>query len=724
MESRTEPWPGPFRIGLGHDTHRTLAGRPLVIGGVRIEHSLGLDGHSDADVLLHAVTDALLGAAGLGDIGDHFPDTDPQYKGVDSARLLQQTLQLVEQAGWRPVNVDCTVHAQQPKLGPHKLTIRKRLSHLLKLPESQVNVKAKTGERVGPIGREEAMCAEAIVLLQQQPPVTSPTATQTTATQPIALKVKTAPPPADVERTRNSDVTTLRVYNTLTRQKELFKPVVPGQVGMYLCGPTVYKPAHIGHMVGPVIFDTIKRYLAYSGFNVKFVINITDVDDKLIVKAAEKGTTVEKLAREMTQDYFDNLSTMGVDSVDCFPYATEHIPEMLDIIQRLIDKGFAYPLDGDVYFHVPADKDYGKLSRRIVEETLAGTRIEAAEQKKNAADFALWKRSKPGEPAWDSPWGAGRPGWHIECSAMSMKYLGETLDIHGGGLDLMFPHHENELAQSECCTGKTFATYWLHNGLMQAGKDSGKVGGAHSRHGDLTAQQVDQEAGKIAGSKGAASVKELFKVHHPETIRFFLLSTHYRSPIDFSDDNILQCGKSLEGFYRLFESFEKVAQKSFYTLTAATQRPAVDAPEAASAFEKELVEYRQRFIEAMDDDFNTGAAVAVLFDLRKTLNSYANEHKLDAAGVAATHPAVDSWTNGLTLLRELSNLLGVFRNPIAKAAAADDGFTNDLMQLILDVRAEARKSKNFATSDMIRDRLNQLKVIVEDRPDGVRWRRG
>ncbi len=516
----------------------------------------------------------------------------------------------------------------------------------------------------------------------------------------------------------------LRVYNTLTRQKEEFKTVVPGQVAMYLCGPTVYKPSHIGHMVGPVIFDTIKRFLAYSAYKVKFVINITDVDDKLIVKAAEKGTTVDALAKEMTQDYFDNLKTMGVDSVDIFPYATEHIQEMQDIIATLIKKDFAYPLDGDVYFNVPKDKDYGKLSHRNIEEMMAGTRVEATDRKRNPADFALWKAAKPGEPSWESPWGPGRPGWHIECSAMSRKHLGDTIDIHGGGLDLMFPHHENELAQSECCTGKTFSRYWLHNGLMQAGKTSGKVGGGHSREGDLAESQQEQEAGKIAGSKGAASVKELFKVHHPETVRFFLLATHYRSPIDFSDDNLLQTGKSLEGFYRLFETYEHITKQSFYALKASTTRAgSVELKGEPAAYFQELADYRTRFLDSMDDDFNTGGAVGTLFELRKTLNAFINDQKLEGAGASNT-AAVAALTTGLTLLRELSLLLGVFRDPIAKAAAADDGFSNELMQLVLDLRAEARKSKNWPLSDMIRDRLTALKVVVEDRPDGARWKRG
>ena len=364
----------------------------------------------------------------------------------------------------------------------------------------------------------------------------------------------------------------LRVYNTLTREKEDFQTVQPGRVDMYLCGPTVYKPAHIGHMVGPVIFDTIKRHLVWCGYDVTWVVNVTDVDDKLIVRAAENGTTVEALAKEMTQDYMDNLRTMGVDGIDLFPRATEHIGEMCNMIQRLIKRGYAYPLDGDVYFEVGKDRDYGRLSGRNVSDMIAGARIEANDAKRNPADFALWKKSRPEEPAWDSPWGRGRPGWHIECSAMSMKYLGESFDIHGGGLDLLFPHHENELAQSECCTGRTFSRYWLHNGLMQDSGAAGKVGGGHDRHGDLAADQQAQEVHKLAGSKGAASVRELFVKFPPETVRLFLLATHYRSPIDFSEERIAETHRSLDGFYRLFDTFERVTGSSFYSLETATCR--------------------------------------------------------------------------------------------------------------------------------------------------------
>ena len=521
---------------------------------------------------------------------------------------------------------------------------------------------------------------------------------------------------------------TLRVYNTLTRQKEDFKTVEPGRVKMYLCGPTVYKPAHIGHMVGPVIFDTIKKYLVYCGYDVHWVVNITDVDDKIIVRAQEKGVTPDALAKEMTQDYFDNLKTMSVDGIDTFPYATEHIGEMHEIIQTLIDKGFAYPLNGDVYFECTKDADYGKLSGRNLEQMLAGTRAETKDGKHHPADFALWKGSKPGEPAWDSPWGPGRPGWHIECSAMAKKILGDTIDIHGGGLDLMFPHHENELAQSESCTGKPFATYWLHNGLMQASGQSGKVGGGHSRHGDaadLNAAKEDQEANKLAGSKGAASVKELFAKHDPETVRFFLLATHYRSPIDFSDERIAEVGKSLDGFYRLFETYERITGQSFYALVAPPKRDHASEeadPGHFAEFLAEVAALKQRFLDAMDDDFNTGGAVGALFDLRKTLNGFIGGHSLEG-GKAAAEP-VAALVQGMTTLKELSRLLGVFHSERPKIAGADDSLVDDLMQLIIQIRADARKTKNFSVADLIRNRLGELKITLEDRPEKTYWRKG
>ncbi len=520
----------------------------------------------------------------------------------------------------------------------------------------------------------------------------------------------------------------LRVYNTLTRTKEDFQTVEPGKVSMYLCGPTVYKPSHIGHMVGPVIFDTVKKYLAYSGYTVKFVINITDVDDKLIVKAAEKGMTVKALADQMTADYFDNLKLMGVDSIDHFPYATDHIADMLEMIHKLIEKGHAYPLNGDVYFAVETDHDYGKLSNRSITQMLAGTRVEANDTKRNPADFALWKCSKPGEPAWDSPWGPGRPGWHIECSAMSAKILGESIDIHGGGLDLMFPHHENELAQSESCSGKPFARYWLHNGLMQSGKNTGKVGGGHSKHGDApasvaTTDPAAQIAGKLAGSAGAESVKTAVFAHHaPEAVRFFLLSTHYRSPIDFSIENIAATEKSLEGFFRLFETVERLTGASFYTLAAPTTRATATQLDGLPAdFAAALGEQRTKFQDAMDDDFSTGGATACLFEVRRILNSFINDKKLETGGTDADKAAL---TTGLTVLKEMTNLLGVLRTAPAKQSGADDELASGLMALILDIRADARTNKNWPVADKIRNALKALNVVVEDSPSGARWTRG
>ncbi|HCK54183.1 MAG TPA: cysteine--tRNA ligase [Planctomycetaceae bacterium] len=519
---------------------------------------------------------------------------------------------------------------------------------------------------------------------------------------------------------------TLRVYNTLTRTKEPFETVEPGRVGMYLCGPTVYKPAHIGHMVGPVIFDTIKRFLSYTGYDVCYVINITDIDDKLINRAAEEGTEVSELAERMTTDYFENLATVGVDTVDHFPRATDHIDEMQAMIAGLIESGHAYPLEGDVYFEVSADEDYGKLSGRSVEETLAGTRVEANQRKRHPADFALWKKSRDGEPAWDSPWGAGRPGWHIECSAMSIKLLGESLDIHGGGLDLLFPHHENELAQSESCTGKPFARYWLHNGLMQSGTSAGKVGGGHDRHGeieaspdgDLEADQRDQVAGKLAGSQGAASVKELFAVHHPETVRFFLLATHYRSPIELSDERIAEIGRSLQGFYRLFEAFERITGGSAYDLDVATSR------ELSVAVDGDFASYRDRFLEAMDDDFNTGGAVGALFDLRKAINAHIDNRGLDDGSSEGDDTSLAELVSAVTLLRELGGLLGVFRSPVEAGVSDDgDGLANELMQVLIELRAVSREQKNYEMADAIRDRLASLGITIEDRNDQTLWRR-
>jgi len=482
---------------------------------------------------------------------------------------------------------------------------------------------------------------------------------------------------------------TLRVYNTLTRRKEDFTKKPGERVTMYVCGPTVYKPSHIGHMVGPVIFDTVKRYLVHLGYKVQWVVNITDVDDKLIVRAKELNTTVPALAAKMTADYIDCLKKLNVTGIDKMPKATEHINGMIAMIGTLIEKGHAYPAAGDVYFDVAKDDDYGKLCNRDPEQLEAGARIEVSDRKRNPGDFALWKGAKPGEPkevVWESPWGPGRPGWHIECSVMSSALLGETIDIHGGGLDLQFPHHENELAQSESATGQTFAHYWMHNGLLKMG------------------------SAKMAGSVGnVVNIVDLLQKYDAETVRFLLLSTHYRSPIEYSDDRLVEVGKALQSFYRFFERYERIAGTSFY----ADQSITGTAPGTVN-------ELRSRFLECMNDDFNTGGAVGVLFELLTELNKFADVEKLE--GGSSTK--LDTFRAGVQVLKQLSAILGLFESPIA-AKGGNDEVVAGLMKLLIDLRADARKNKNFAISDQIRNRLSELKITLEDRPGGATdWRLG
>jgi cysteinyl-tRNA synthetase len=491
----------------------------------------------------------------------------------------------------------------------------------------------------------------------------------------------------------------LRVYNTLTRQKEAFETVQPGKVGMYVCGPTVYKPSHVGHMVGPVIFDTVKRYLVYSGYQVELVVNITDVDDKLIVQAQKQNTTVAQLAEQVTADYLRILKLLGVTGIDSFPRATQHIPDIIEIIQGLIDKGAAYPADGDVYFDVLKDADYGKLCHRDPEQLEAGARIEVSDRKRNPGDFALWKAAKPGEPKWDSPWGPGRPGWHIECSAMSMRLLGKTLDIHGGGLDLQFPHHENELAQSESYTGVPFVRYWMHHGLMKVG------------------------TGKMSKSQGnEIVVSELLKRHEPETLRFFLLTTHYRRPTDFSEERLEEIRRSLDGFYRFFERYERICGQSFYALNSPPKRGPFETSGTNREFLEEIAKHRSAYLDYMDDDFNTGGAVAALHEVLTTLNRFADNRQLE--GSSPDKAAVADFRRGVEVLRELSQILGVFQAPVGSTATGQDALVDGLMKLFIDLRAEARKNKNFALADQIRQRLGQLGVTLEDRAGGTDWRIG
>jgi cysteinyl-tRNA synthetase len=488
----------------------------------------------------------------------------------------------------------------------------------------------------------------------------------------------------------------IRVYNTLTQTKELLQPVNPPRVGMYVCGPTVYSPSHVGHMVGPVIFDTIKRFLTYCGYEVTWVVNITDVDDKLIVQAQKDGTTVKALAESVTADYLECLRALGVDCIDHMPRATEHIADIIKITAGLIEKGFAYPSQGDVYFDVTKDPEYGKLSHRDPEELVAGARIEPTALKRHPGDFALWKSSKPGEPTWGSPWGPGRPGWHIECTAMGMKLLGEHFDIHGGGLDLVFPHHENEVAQSECYTGKPFATYWLHNGLLT------------------------KEGKKISKSDPGTIVlmSDLLKKHDPDTLRCLFLASHYRRPTDYGPGRLEEISRGLQTFYHFFDRYERITGKSFYGLEAPTRREAA----ARGAEITEVSEHRNRFLEAMDDDFNTGGALGELYDLVRFLNRYADLHKLEARAPESEVNRI-AFECGGVVLRELTQILGLFRQPHAKPSTSEEGrLTAPLLNLLVQLRARLRQEKNFKLADEIRNQLVALGVTLEDRPDGTQWK--
>ncbi len=489
----------------------------------------------------------------------------------------------------------------------------------------------------------------------------------------------------------------ITIYNTLTRKLEEFVPVKDGQVGIYLCGPTVYKPSHIGHAVGPVIFDAIRRWLEYRDYKVTMIVNITDVDDKIIDEAKRQGRTMKEVAEDVAADYFRAMEKLNVRKPDIIPKATEHIPEIIAFINRLLDKGVAYAVKGDVYFDITRFPTYGKLSNRSPEEQEAGTReLKSSEEKRHNWDFALWKAAKPGEPAWDSPWGRGRPGWHIECSAMSMKYLGETFDIHGGGMDLVFPHHENEIAQSEAATGKPFVRYWLHNGLTR-----------------VNTKKMSKSLGNIR------LISELLQQFPGEVIRFFILSTHYRRPIDFSDEEIVKVTKGIQAFYRLFNRVLQITGIDVYTpgQNFGELNPS-RLSEPAKEFLHRIETMREDFIKAMDDDFNTAEAIAALYEMANAANHFIEFGKLTGESAQTEKSALAA---GVQLLVFTGRFLGLFEHrPEEKIA---DQLTDGLMKLIIDVRAEARKQKQFALSDLIRDRLKELRLQLKDGKDGTSWER-
>jgi cysteinyl-tRNA synthetase len=498
----------------------------------------------------------------------------------------------------------------------------------------------------------------------------------------------------------------ITVYNSLTRKKEPLEPVHPGKVGIYLCGPTVYKPSHIGHAVGPIIFDAVKRYLVHRGYEVTWVVNITDVDDKLIVEAESQGVTTFELAERITGDYFAAMDALHVDTIDIMPKASEHIGDIIAIIQKLIDKEIAYASNGDVYFDVTKDPDYGKLSNRRAEEQETGRRDLKSGEKRNPGDFALWKAAKPQEPdevKFDSPWGRGRPGWHIECSAMSSRYLGDTFDIHGGGLDLIFPHHENEIAQSECASGKTFAKVWMHNGLTRV--NTKKISKSDA------SPEMQQALARM-------TLHNLLNEYPGELVRFFVLSTHYRRPIEYSPEEFESKRKGLDTFYRLFERVERISGDS----------PFVNVPDldgasrpdrGSEALDKALCEANDAFHRSMDDDFNTAGAIASLFDYAAAVNRFVETEKLEAS---PTDKGKASLLQATRRLIAFGRLIGLFLEPQERKTAGGDKLTDTVMQILIEVRQHARKNKHFDIADLIRDSLKTAGITLEDRPDGTVWR--
>jgi len=495
----------------------------------------------------------------------------------------------------------------------------------------------------------------------------------------------------------------MRIYNTLTRKKEEFVPIVPGKVSMYVCGITAYDVSHLGHARSAIVFDVIKRYLKYKGFEVRHVRNVTDVDDKIIAKASEEKISTVEIAEKYTEEYYKDMEMLGVSRADVEPKATGHINEMIEIIKGLINKEYAYNVDGNVYFEVNKFSEYGKLSKRNLEEMMAGARVDVDERKKNPLDFALWKASKEGEPFWESPWGYGRPGWHIECSAMSMKYLGESFDIHGGGADLIFPHHENEIAQSKAFTGKPFVRYWIHNGFIT----------------------VDKE--KMSKSLGNFfTVKEILKKYDPEVVRCFLLSTHYRGPIEFSDAQLNETEISIDRYYSTIMRINDFLEIGETTREALAVNP-------VNEFENILSSTRERFEDAMNDDFNTALALGYVFELVREVNRF-----LDAQNP----PKSPLWKRGAggdfekakelvsmakKTLVELGGVLNIFQRAPeewykALMKVKNIGLSEkDTLDKISE-RNEARQRKDWNLADKIRDELEEKGIILEDKKDRTTWR--
>jgi cysteinyl-tRNA synthetase len=464
----------------------------------------------------------------------------------------------------------------------------------------------------------------------------------------------------------------MKVYNTLTRQKEEFNPITPGEVKMYVCGPTVYNFFHIGNGRTFIVFDTIRRYFEYRGYKVDFIQNFTDIDDKMINKANDEGITVKELGDKYIKEYYQDADALKIERATVNPRATEFIDDIIQFVQELIDSGFAYEVDGDVYYSTKKFEGYGKLIGQNLEDLQAGARISVDERKKDPMDFAVWKSQKTNEPGWESPWGVGRPGWHIECSCMAKKILGDTIDIHAGGMDLKFPHHENEIAQSEALTGKPFANYWMHAAFVNV--DNKKM--SKSLNNFFTAREILEE-------------------YDSDAIRFLMLSGHYRIQINFTKELLDSAKSSIERLYNCINNLENLKNEV----------GGKEINEEEKNYLKSLDKFRERFIEKMDDDFNTADAISVLFDLTKDINNNVN-----------VNSSVELCEDAEALIRELGKPLGILQNQIKKDLEAE-------IQELIDKRQEARKNKDFALADKIRDDLKNRNIVLEDTPQGVRWKK-
>ena len=463
----------------------------------------------------------------------------------------------------------------------------------------------------------------------------------------------------------------MKLFNTMTMKKEEFTPLEQGKVKMYVCGPTVYNFFHVGNARPLIMFDVLRRYFEYIGNEVTFVQNFTDVDDRIINRAIEDGVTYSEIAERYTDEYWTDARGLGVREATYHPKATECIPEIVDLISGLIGKGSAYQSGGDVYYRTASFPEYGKLSHQPLTDLMAGARVDVTEVKENPVDFALWKAAKPGEPYWDSPWGGGRPGWHIECSAMVRKYLGDTIDIHCGGQDLIFPHHENEIAQSEGLTGTTFARFWLHNGFL-----------------NIDSTKMSKSLGNFFTTREAA------EAYGYESIRMFMLMSHYRSPLNYSGETLIQSKNALQRLKTAKSNLEFILENGSDSVS-----------DSEKEFTASLPRYRERFKEAMDDDFNTADAVSVIFELVRESNSVA----------AGADPSKAFARASLDALNELAGVLGLFY-------ASDDLSSLDKeVEELIAARQSARKEKNWAEADKIRDRLNEMGIILKDTPQGVKW---